>query len=87
MKCVLARAFVIVAFVLADLSGVGFAYAQGAPEDAAAESAPRERPPSGPAIRERGARRSRGASTASGALFIVVVVAAVGHYVWKKLRR
>ena len=50
------------------------------------ESAP-PRPPSGPVVKERGGRRSRGASSASGALFIAVIVLGVGYYVIKRFRR
>jgi hypothetical protein len=49
------------------------------------ESAPR--PMRGPAVRERGGRRSRGASAASGALMLFVLIAFMGYYVVKKLRR
>jgi hypothetical protein len=41
----------------------------------------------GPSVRERGGRRSRGASTASGALMLFILVAFMGYYVVKKLRR
>jgi hypothetical protein len=46
-----------------------------------------ERPPRGPALRERSGRRSRGASTASGVLMLVMLIAFMGYYVVKKLRR
>jgi len=46
-----------------------------------------ERPARGPAVRERGGRRSRGASAASGALFLVILIGAMGYYVVKRLRR
>lgn len=49
-----------------------------------AEAPPR--PPPGPALRERGGRTRR-ASPASGALFLAVLVAAMGYYVWKRLKR
>ncbi|MBX3187776.1 MAG: hypothetical protein KF819_12205 [Labilithrix sp.] len=44
-------------------------------------------PVRGPAMRERTSRRSRAGSTASGVLFIVILVAAMGWYVIKRLRR
>ena len=46
-----------------------------------------ERPVRGPAVRERSGRRSRGASTASGVLMLVMLIAFMGYYVVKKLRR
>ena len=46
-----------------------------------------ERPARGAAVRERGGRRSRGGSAASGALVLIVIVAALGTYVVKRLRR
>jgi hypothetical protein len=56
-----------------------------APVPSSSESAPR--PMRGPAVRERGGRRSRGASTASGALMLFLLVGWMGYYVVKKLRR
>jgi len=53
----------------------------------AAPSATSERPVRGPAVRERSGRRSRGASTASGVLMLVMLIAFMGYYVVKKLRR
>jgi hypothetical protein len=80
---VLRRSFAVLALLLVLAPN---AHAQMAPEqDAGTSSGPR--PPPGPAFKERGGRRSRGASTASGALIVVVIVAAIGHYVWKKVRR
>lgn len=52
---------------------------------ASEESAPR--PARGPSVRERGGRRSRGASTASGALMLFILVGFMGWYVVKRLRR
>lgn len=49
------------------------------------ETAPR--PARGPSVRERGGRRSRGASTASGALMLFILVGFMGWYVVKRLRR
>ncbi|MDB5215702.1 MAG: hypothetical protein JWO86_3629 [Myxococcaceae bacterium] len=46
-----------------------------------------ERPVRGPAVRERSGRRSRGASTASGVLMLVMLIGFMGYYVVKKLRR
>src|SRR4051812_11990907 len=46
-----------------------------------------DRPARGPALRERAGRRSRGGSAASGALFVVILVGAIGYYVVKRLRR
>lgn len=54
----------------------------GTDDDAGA--LPRSR---GPAMRERGGRRSRAGSTASGVLFLVVLVGAMGYWVLKRLRR
>ncbi len=45
------------------------------------------RPARGPAVRERGGRRTRAGSSATGFLMIVVFVAFVGYYVLKKIRR
>ncbi len=45
------------------------------------------RPARGPAVRERGGRRTRAGSSATGFLMIVVFVALVGYYVLKKIRR
>ena len=53
-------------------------------DDAGATAPPRQR---GASVRERGGRRSRGASTASGVLFLVILVGAMGWYVVKRLRR
>jgi hypothetical protein len=60
--------------------------AAGRREDASADAGT-PRPVRGPSVRERGGRRSRGASTASGALMLVMLVGAMGYYVWKRLRR
>ena len=46
-----------------------------------------QRPVRGPAVRERSGRRSRGASTASGALMLVMLIGFMVAYVVKKLRR
>jgi hypothetical protein len=46
-----------------------------------------DRPVRGPSVRERGGRRSRGASTASGALMLTILIGWMGYYVIKKLRR
>lgn len=72
------------------------ASAQGPVEDAAASpvapaptttsSAP-ERAVRGPAVRERGGRRSRAGSTASGVLMLTILIGAMGYYVMKRLRR
>lgn len=45
------------------------------------------RPARGPAMRERGGRRTRAGSSATGFLMIVIFVAFVGYYVMKKIRR
>lgn len=55
------------------------------PPAASAEAAPRA--PRGPAVRERGRRRSRGSSIASGALMLFMLVGAMGYYIIKRLRR
>ena len=54
-------------------------------ESAAPEPPPR--PVRGPAVRERAGRRSRGGSVASGALMLFMLIAFMGYYVVKKLRR
>ena len=46
-----------------------------------------DRPVRGPAVRERGGRRSRGASTASGALMLTILIGAMAYYVIKRIRR
>lgn len=48
---------------------------------------PPPRPARGPSVRERGGRRSRGASAASGALMLFILIAFMGYYVVKRLRR
>ncbi len=48
---------------------------------------PAPRPVRGPSVRERGGRRSRGASTASGAMMLVMLIGALGYYVIKRVRR
>ena len=48
---------------------------------------PPARPVRGPSVRERGGRRSRGASAASGALMLFILVGFMGYYVVKRLRR
>ncbi len=45
------------------------------------------RPARGAAVRERGGRRTRAGSSATGFLMIVIFVAFVGYYVMKKIRR
>lgn len=57
------------------------------PTPSAAPSATTERPVRGPAVRERGGRRSRAGSAASGAFMVVMLIAFMGYYVVKKLRR
>ena len=57
------------------------------PTTAPTPSTTSERPVRGPAVRERSGRRSRGASTASGVLMLVMLIAFMGYYVVKKLRR
>jgi hypothetical protein len=77
-------------FVFALLAGAPPARAQGPIEDAgpmATTTATTERPVRGPAVRERSGRRSRGASTASGVLMLVMLIGFMGYYVVKKLRR
>ena len=88
-------------FAFALLMGAPAAHAQGPVEDAGAEApsarvpaspapsttATTERPVRGPAVRERSGRRSRGASTASGVLMLVMLIGFMGYYVVKKLRR
>ena len=54
---------------------------------AATSSATNDRPARGPSMRERGGRRSRAGGTASGVLFLVILVGAMAWYVVKKLRR
>ena len=49
------------------------------------ESAPR--PVRGPSVRERGGRRSRGASAASGALMLTLLIGILGYYIYKRIRR
>src|ERR1700682_4546171 len=46
-----------------------------------------ERPVRGPAVRERGGRRSRAGSAASGALMLTMLIGIMGYYVVKRLRR
>ncbi len=46
-----------------------------------------DKPARGPALRERGGRRSRGSSAASGVLFLVVLLGVAGFYIVKRLRR
>jgi hypothetical protein len=68
--------------------------AEFGPIDAGARSAAAEadagarshRPPPGPSLRERSSRGRR-ANPASGALFIAVIVVAIGYYVVKKFKR
>ncbi len=57
------------------------------PPSASAIPEPPPRPVRGPAVRERAGRRSRGASAASGALMLFMLIAFMGYYVVKKLRR
>ena len=57
------------------------------PAPTATPSATNDRPARGPAVRERGGRRSRAGSSATGALFLVILVGFMGYYVMKKLRR
>jgi hypothetical protein len=57
------------------------------PTATATTTATSERPVRGPAVRERSGRRSRGASTASGVLMLVMLIGFMGYYVVKKLRR
>jgi hypothetical protein len=54
---------------------------------ATASSTTNDKPARGPAVRERGGRRSRAGSSASGFLFLAILVGAMGYYVVKKLRR
>ena len=56
------------------------------PTESATPDAP-PRPVRGPAVRERAGRRSRGGSVASGALMLFMLIAFMGYYVVKKLRR
>ena len=80
--------------VLALVSPVPAA-AQGSPSGDAGPGAsapsptpdPLPRPARGPSVRERGGRRSRGASTASGALMLFLLIGFMGYYVVKRLRR
>ena len=91
------RRYFALFFAFALLAGAPAARAQGPIEDAASTTpvptaAPTpttttERPVRGPAVRERGGRRSRGASTASGVLMLVMLIGFMGYYVVKKLRR
>lgn len=53
----------------------------------ATSSTTNDRPARGPAMRERGGRRARAGGTASGVLFLAILVAAMAWYVIKKLRR
>ncbi len=79
----------------ADSSPVGPASAPSStatanPTPHPSESAAPEPPPRavrGPAVRERAGRRSRGGSVASGALMLFMLIAFMGYYVVKKLRR
>jgi hypothetical protein len=57
---------------------------RAADDDAGARLEP---PARGPAVRERGARRPRGGSSAAGALLITLLVGAMALYVVKRLRR
>ena len=57
------------------------------PTPTATSTSTSERPVRGPAVRERGGRRSRGASTASGVLMLVMLIGFMVAYVVKKLRR
>jgi hypothetical protein len=95
------RPYFSLLFTFALLASTPAARAQGPIEDAASTTpvptaAPTptttpttttERPVRGPAVRERGGRRSRGASTASGVLMLVMLIGFMGYYVVKKLRR
>ncbi|AKV00629.1 hypothetical protein AKJ09_07292 [Labilithrix luteola] len=78
------RRFVFVFSLMASLLA-GRTFASAADDAGFAE--PGDRPARGPAIREHGGRRSRGASTASGAMMIVILVGAMGYYVVNRLRR
>ena len=95
---VLRRFYVLCIFLISVLVIATPALAQGPIDDAATATAtatatpsatpdPPPRPVRGPSVRERGGRRSRGASTASGALMLVILIAFMGYYVVKKLRR
>ncbi|MDB4947076.1 MAG: hypothetical protein JWP97_6610 [Labilithrix sp.] len=55
--------------------------------DARAPEKPDDRPVRGPALRDRGARRPRAGGAATGVLFLVILVGAMGYYVLKRLRR
>jgi len=58
-----------------------------APEPSATtSSSSTPRPDPGPGMRERGGRTRRG-NPASGVLLVVVIVAALGWYVMKRIRR
>jgi hypothetical protein len=57
------------------------------PTASATTSSSSDRPARGPAVRERGGRRSRGGSAASGVLVLALLVGLMGYYVVKKLRR
>jgi hypothetical protein len=57
------------------------------PGPAPTTTATNDKPARGPAVRERGGRRTRGGSAATGALFLVILVGFMGYYVMRKLRR
>jgi hypothetical protein len=57
------------------------------PTASATTSSPNDRPARGPSVRERGGRRSRAGSAASGIFVLVLLVGLMGYYVVKKLRR
>jgi hypothetical protein len=57
------------------------------PTASATTNSSSDRPVRGPAVRERGGRRSRAGSAASGVLMLALLVGLMGYYVVKKLRR
>ena len=62
--------------------------ASAAPMIGAAPSASADtRPARGPAVRERGGRRTRAGSSATGFLMLAILVGLMGYYVVKKIRR
>ena len=58
-----------------------------APIGAAPSASADTRPARGPAVRERGGRRTRAGSSATGFLMLVILVGLMGYDVVKKIRR
>ena len=61
--------------------------ASAAPTGAAPSASADTRPARGPAVRERGGRRTRAGSSATGFLMLAILVGFMGYYVVKRIRR